>query len=181
LGLLEAGWRRGGFGDGEQERQLHEKARRALTRYHERLLRAPADPVWFERSFSFRIGPHQLRGRVDRVDRLLGEGSGEGYELIDYKTGHPKSAGELREDVQLSLYELAAREAWNIEAERSAYYYVLDDEKVPVSRGEDGEEWIRDAVMEAGEGILGQEFEPTPSYAACSICDYRIVCPAAEK
>ncbi|HEV2997607.1 MAG TPA: PD-(D/E)XK nuclease family protein, partial [Solirubrobacteraceae bacterium] len=181
LGLLEAGWRRGGFGEGEQERQLHEKARRALTRYHERLLRAPADPVWFERSFSFRIGPHQLRGRVDRVDRLLGEGSGEGYELIDYKTGRPKSAAELREDVQLSLYGLAAREAWNIEAERRAYYYVLDDEKVPVSRGEDGEEWVRDAVIEAGEGILGQEFEPTPSYGVCSMCDYRIICPAAEK
>jgi DNA helicase-2/ATP-dependent DNA helicase PcrA len=31
-----------------------------------------------------------------------------------------------------------------------------------------------------GEGILAQEFEPTPSHATCSICDYRIVCPAAE-
>ena len=23
--------------------------------------------------------------------------------------------------------------------------------------------------------------EPTPSYAACSMCDYRIACPAAER
>jgi DNA helicase II / ATP-dependent DNA helicase PcrA len=28
---------------------------------------------------------------------------------------------------------------------------------------------------------LTQQFDPTPSRAACSICDYRIVCPAAEK
>ena len=35
-GLLDAGWRRGGFGGSEQERQLHEKASTALTRYHER-------------------------------------------------------------------------------------------------------------------------------------------------
>jgi DNA helicase-2/ATP-dependent DNA helicase PcrA len=35
-------------------------------------------------------------------------------------------------------------------------------------------------VLAVGEGILGQRFEPTPSHAACSICDYRIVCPAAE-
>jgi DNA helicase-2/ATP-dependent DNA helicase PcrA len=34
--------------------------------------------------------------------------------------------------------------------------------------------------MEVGDGILAQQFEPTPSQAACSICDYRIVCPAAE-
>ncbi len=26
--------------------------------------------MWFERQFDFRIGPHHLRGRVDRVDRL---------------------------------------------------------------------------------------------------------------
>ena len=36
LGLLEAGWRRGGFGDSEEERQLRAKATQALVRYHER-------------------------------------------------------------------------------------------------------------------------------------------------
>src|SRR4029450_7173095 len=36
LGLLEAGWRRGGFGDSEEERQLRAKATQALLRYHER-------------------------------------------------------------------------------------------------------------------------------------------------
>ena len=37
-----------------------------------------------------------------------------------------------------------------------------------------------DTVLEVGEGILAQEFEPTPSRATCSVCDYRIACPAAE-
>jgi DNA helicase II / ATP-dependent DNA helicase PcrA len=36
-------------------------------------------------------------------------------------------------------------------------------------------------VMEVAEGIGAQGFEPTPSYATCSMCDYRIVCPAAER
>ena len=35
--------------------------------------------------------------------------------------------------------------------------------------------------MEVGAGIGAQGFEPTPSYAACSRCDYRIACPAAER
>jgi DNA helicase-2/ATP-dependent DNA helicase PcrA len=39
---------------------------------------------------------------------------------------------------------------------------------------------VKDTVLEVGEAILAQEFEPTPSRAACSICDYRIVCPASE-
>jgi DNA helicase-2/ATP-dependent DNA helicase PcrA len=177
LTLLEASWRRGGFGDSDEERQLHQKAVSALTRYHERSRAGQGQPVWFERQFSFKLGPHLVRGRVDRVDRLP---SGE-YELIDYKTGRPKSAEQLAADVQLSLYAIAAREAWGLEATRGAYYYLLDDEKVAVSGDPERAEWIRGVTIEVAEGIKAQEFEPTPSPRACGLCDYRLVCPAAER
>ncbi|HYM45727.1 MAG TPA: PD-(D/E)XK nuclease family protein [Solirubrobacteraceae bacterium] len=206
LDLLDACWRRGGFGDDPAQRELRVKARVALERYHARLHGEDSEPVWFERQFSLRIGPHHLRGRVDRVDRLPGargpgpsggaggeapaggragtggtaEGEREAYELIDYKTSRPKRAEELQDDVQLSLYALAARESWQLTAASRAYYYVLDDLKVTLP-GETNSERVRDVVMEVGEGILGQRFEPTPSKAACSICDFRIVCPAAER
>jgi DNA helicase-2/ATP-dependent DNA helicase PcrA len=177
LGLLEGAWRRGGLGDTEQERQLHGKATAALRRYHERFVGERAEPVWLEKAFQFKLGPHVLRGRVDRVDRL----PDGGYELIDYKTGRPKSVAQLREDVQLSLYAVGAREAWQVDAPRQAYLYVLDDEKVSVPAEEIDPSWIRDTVFEVADGILGQGFEPTPSFAACSMCDYRIACPAAER
>jgi RecB family exonuclease len=173
LELLEAGLRRSGIG--EERHELREKARSALTRYHERLGEEDSEPVWFERAFSFRLGPHHLRGRVDRVDRV-----GDRYELIDYKTSRPKSAEELRDDVQLALYALAAREDWRLESSIQAYYYVLDDLKVPVAAGAPDAATIEEVVLEVGEGILAQAFEPTPSPAACGLCDYRIVCPAAE-
>ncbi|HWT23931.1 MAG TPA: PD-(D/E)XK nuclease family protein [Solirubrobacteraceae bacterium] len=176
LGLLEGGWRRGGFGDSEEERQLRAKATQALLRYHERFQGEDVEPVWFERSFAFSMGPHLLRGRVDRVDRL----PDGGFELIDYKTGRPKTAAQLRQDVQLSLYAVGARESWQLEAAQQAYYYVLDDEKVPVERSEEDRDWITETVFTVAEGILSQGFEPTPSWAACSMCDYRIACPAAE-
>jgi DNA helicase-2/ATP-dependent DNA helicase PcrA len=178
LGLLDAGWRRAGFGDSEEERQLRGKAAAALERYYHRFQSEESEPVWFERSFTFKLGPHLLRGRVDRVDRLPG---GE-YELIDYKTGRPKSAAQLTDDVQLSLYAVGAREAWSLDAAQQAYYYVLDDQKVSVpADGGDRSEWIREVANEVAEGILSQGFEPTPSYAACSVCDYRLMCPAAEQ
>ncbi len=178
LGLLDARWRRAGFGDSEEERQLRGKAAASLERYYHRFQSEEAKPMWFERPFTFRLGPHVLRGRVDRVDRLP---SGE-YELIDYKTGRPKSSAQLADDVQLSLYAVGAREAWSLEASRQAYYYVLDDEKVSVD-DESGDRagWIRDVASEVAGGILSQGFEPTPSYTACSICDYRLMCPAAER
>ncbi len=177
LGLLDHGWRRGGFGDSEQERQLREKAVAALQRYHARFRAEDAEPMWFERPFTFRLGPHQLRGRVDRVDRL----PDGGYELIDYKTSRPKTVAQLRDDVQLTLYATAAREAWQLDAARQSYYYVLDDEKVAVPSEPDDRAGIEETVFSVAEGIAAQNFEPTPSFAACSTCDYRIVCPAAER
>jgi RecB family exonuclease len=177
LDLLDAAWRRAGMGEGAQERELLAKARASLRRYHERLREERAQPLWFERSFAFGLGPHHVRGRVDRVD-LRPDGV---YELIDYKTGYPKTAAELSEDIQLSLYAIAAREAWDLGETSQAYYYVLDDRKVPVPRQAGDAEWVRDAVLAAGAGILAQSFEPTPAPAVCARCDYRIVCPVAER
>ena len=178
FGLLDAGWRRAGFGDSDEERQLRGKAANALERYHARFQSEESEPIWFERPFTFKLGPHVLRGRVDRVDLLPG---GE-YELIDYKTGRARTPAQLAEDVQLSLYAVGAREAWRLDASRQAYYYLLDDQKVEVPLDDgDRSDWIREVALEAAEGILSQGFEPTPSIAACSVCDYRLVCPAAER
>ena len=176
LALLEEGWRRGGFGDSDQERQLHSKAEHALRLYQQRTAKEESRPVWFEKSFQFKLGEHTLRGRVDRVDLL----PGGGYELIDYKTGKPRTAAELQEDIQLSLYAVAAREAWQVESELQSYHYVLDDEKIPVPAADIDRDWIAETVNEVAAAISGQGFEPTPSVTACGYCDFRIACPAAE-
>ena len=175
--LFEAAWQRSGFGDANDDLQFRERAVAALRRYWELDREREGEPVSFERSFSFHLGPHLVRGRVDRVDRLP-DGR---HELIDYKTGKPKTARELREDVQLSLYQMGAREAWGLETSAQSYYYVLDNRKVPVAHSEEELERVRGTVAEIADGIQSHRFEPKPSYELCSFCDYRIVCPAAEK
>jgi DNA helicase-2/ATP-dependent DNA helicase PcrA len=177
MGLFEASWRRSGFGDSDDERQFRERAVAALERYWRADRESDAEPVWFERSFAFRMGPHLLRGRVDRVDRHP-DGS---YELIDYKTGKAKTETELREDVQLSLYQMGARASWRLETSAQSYFYVMSGEKVPVEHSEEELDRVRTTVAEIADGIQAQDFEPKPSPEICSFCDYRIVCPAAEK
>lgn len=176
LALLDGGWRRAGFGSSDDELQFRDRAVAALTRYWERQQQATSEPVWFERGFAFRVGPHHVRGRVDRVDRL----PDGGYELIDYKTGRARTAEELREEIQLPLYGLGARRAWRIEPAAQSYYYLLDDRKVALEPLPDDPARVEQTVSEVGEGVLGQDFEPKPSYELCSWCDYRLICPAAE-
>jgi DNA helicase-2/ATP-dependent DNA helicase PcrA len=174
--LFEQGWRRTGFGDSDDELQFRDRAREALRLYWERERLSESEPVWLEKKFDFKVGDHHVRGRVDRVDRLP---DGD-YELIDYKTGERKSEEDLDSDLQLALYRLAAREAWGIEAGTGSYYYVLDAEKVPAPTRPDDAERVERTVLQVGEGILGQDFEPRPSPKVCSWCDYRLICPAAE-
>jgi len=176
LALFESGWRRTGFGSSDDELQYRDRAVAALVRYHERHTTAAARPVWLERSFAFAIGPHQLRGRVDRVDRL----PDGGYEVIDYKTGGAKAPAELMDDVQIPLYRLGARAAWEVEPEGGAYWYVLDDERVAVPSAPDDAERVERTVLEVAGGIEAQDFEPRPSHEICSWCDYRLICPASE-
>ena len=175
--LFEASWRRSGFGDSNDDLQFRAKAVAALDALLGARPEARRQAGVVRAGFSFKLGPHLVRGRVDRVDELP-DGS---FELIDYKTGRPKSEDDLREDVQLSLYQLAARESWEVDARAGSYYYVLDNEKVPVAHSDDELARVKATVEEIAEGILEQEFEPKPSYELCSFCDYRIICPAAEK
>ncbi|HEX6654248.1 MAG TPA: ATP-dependent DNA helicase [Thermoleophilaceae bacterium] len=175
--LFHTSWRRSGFGDSDDELQFRERATQALRAYWERDRESKSEAVWFERSFAFKIGPHLLRGRVDRVDRHP-DGT---FELIDYKTGRAKTEQELKEDIQLSVYQMGARESWGLETSAQSYFYVLTGERVPVEHSEEELERVRATVSEIAGGILKQRFEPTPSPDVCRFCDYRIICPAAEK
>jgi DNA helicase-2/ATP-dependent DNA helicase PcrA len=177
MALFVEAWRKGGFGESDDEIQFHDRAVEALKRYYERSTRLEATPRWLEKGFDFTIGPHHLRGRVDRVDALP-EG---GFELIDYKTGDPKAAKDLRNDVQLAIYQIAAKESWGIEEPtRGSFWYVLADEKVAVDESGDERERIEALTHEVGEGIASQDFEPRPSPTICNWCDFKLICPASE-
>ena len=58
-----------------------------------------------------------LRAQVPVENRGVDRLADGAYELIDYKTGRPKRAADLREDVQLALYSIAATRAWDLEAQ----------------------------------------------------------------
>ncbi len=52
---------------------------------------------------------------------------------------------------------------------------------MPLAPTEEELDRVLATIERIGEGILRQEFQPTPSQEICSFCDYRIICPAAER
>ena len=93
-----------------QGKHALEAARERFPELVERTRRMRVTPIAVERGFTMTIGPHKVRGRIDRVDRTEG-----GYALVDYKTGPPPSMATAGEgDTVMRLYLAGAREAKTI-------------------------------------------------------------------
>ena len=127
-----------------------------------------------ERRFKVEIGGAQVSGRFDRLDRVDG---GE-VEVVDYKTGKPKTQEDADDSLQLSIYALAARSLGHtpsglvfinlqngiaVESRRSAQQ-LLEAEKL---------------VADVAAKIAAGEFEPKRG-PGCGRCSYNIVCPKQE-
>ena len=107
--LFEISWRRSRLATRRRAAVPRARGRgaRALLA-PERRLRGRAGLVRAPVRFQDRPAPAARAGRPrDRHP----DGS---FELIDYKTGKAKTADELREDVQLSVYQMGARESWRL-------------------------------------------------------------------
>ena len=102
-----AALRREGVAEGAEGRQALARAGEALPAYHERMIRSRTRPVAVEREFTLTVGPHRVRGRVDRVDAH----PAGGHQLVDYKTGKPPGpgAGGDDDDMVMRLYLVGAR------------------------------------------------------------------------
>jgi ATP-dependent helicase/nuclease subunit B len=88
--------------------ELEEAVRRIGELLEIELTRSDFEVIGNEESVTVALGPLQLRGQVDRIDRVAG-----GLVIIDYKTGSASAArwdGERPAEPQLPLYALAFRD-----------------------------------------------------------------------
>jgi DNA helicase-2/ATP-dependent DNA helicase PcrA len=85
-------------------------------------------PQEVEVPFETLLGDRLIRGRIDAV---FADGPGGGFDVVDWKTGHPPAlpAEERAVAVQLAAYRLAwaALAGVPVSEVRAAFYYVADD------------------------------------------------------
>ena len=133
--MLEACWVSDGFGTESEEQMYRDHGRQVLAQYHRENADAYRIPAALEFRFQIELDGIALSGVIDRLDRI----PGGGYEIIDYKTNRrlpPQS--RIDQDLQLSIYHLAAKEIWGIEPERLTLYYLLPGQRMTTIRTPDG-------------------------------------------
>ena len=178
LGLIyDREWSSAGFPDDYHENEYRREGREALEAFHVSYTAAPADVVYQEKTFELPM-EHEIivTGRMDQVNRI---GKRE-YEIVDYKTGRPKDAKKAGNDLQLSIYALAAREVLEIEPTRLAFYNLMTNEAVVTTRDQKALALAKQRIAEIADRIRGGDFAPRPGYG-CASCDYKPICPAHEQ
>ena len=117
-----------------------------------------------------------LEGRIDQVRPL----TDQSVELVDYKTGRPRSQKDADESLQLSVYALAARESLKLNPERLTFYNLTSNEPVSTARTpRDLENMKREIHAVAGQ--IRQKLFPAQPGFVCRYCNYRMICPTQEK
>ncbi|MBZ5542783.1 MAG: ATP-dependent helicase [Acidobacteriia bacterium] len=171
-------WKDAGFEDEYQE-QAYKKAGleqlREFVRKHEGSATLPLDT---EAHFALDLGDLVLEGRIDQINPF---GAGDhAVELVDYKTGRPRSQKDADSSLQLSVYALAARDGMKMKPDRLAFYNLSENEPVYTTRTpQDLSKAVREIRDVAGQ-IRQMIFHATPGFA-CKWCDYRPICPAHEE
>jgi putative RecB family exonuclease len=171
--MLEGEWVTDGYRDESEETTYRQHAHQVLAEYHRDNASSFRIPAALEFRFRIEVEGAQISGVIDRMDRI----PGGGYEIIDYKTNRrlpPKS--RVEEDLQLSVYHLAAREIWGIEPERLTLYYLLPGERMSTHRTSADADELRRRIATVAERIAAGKFEPKQN-PLCDWCDFQRQCP----
>ncbi len=136
----------------------------------------PASVIATEQNFQLQMGTAKLSGRVDRIDRT----GPDTVAVVDYKTGKPQSQEDADKSLQLSLYAIAARDAWGKRADYLIFHNLENNTPVFTTRTDAQLEEAKLRVEKAADGIARGKFDADPGFH-CAFCPYRNLCPATEK
>jgi len=176
VAIFRREWTSAGFEDRHQEELYQNDGIEQLRAFHTSALNTPAHVTAQEKRFTIKCDNGvELIGRMDQINRIA---PGE-VEIIDYKTGKPKSETHAQKDLQLSVYALAAREVLDVKPVRLIYYNLQDNRCVFASREEKQLHELYGTIQEVAFDIRAREFPARPGFI-CKYCEYRFLCPAQE-
>lgn len=175
--IYEREWSSAGFPDDYQEQEYRKAGREQLEAFHRGFSSEPPEVLHQEKTFELALERDILvTGRIDQVNRL----EGRRVEIVDYKTGKVRDARKVSEDIQLSIYALAAREVLELEPERLVLHYLLGNEPLASVRDAKALKAAKERIACVADQIRANEFAPKPGYN-CSFCDFKPLCPAHEQ
>jgi len=178
LGIYEDLWRSVGYRDKEYEEKMKQHGVTLLEEFIDKGFDPMLHVLALEQPFKIKITPTlSLGGKIDRIDR---RGDGK-LEIIDYKTGSAPKKRDPSEDMQLSVYALAAHEQGvygeKIENIIVSFYFLEGQQKISGTRNKEQLEKVKQSVLDTAGQISMSSFTPKPG-KHCDFCEFRLICEA---
>lgn len=172
--LYEENWIDEWYKDDSERQKYWDSGLQSLRAYHAILKKEPPEILMLEQPFTLKIGSVVLKGRIDRIDK-----SGDGVEIIDYKTGQPKTQENIEDDrkkrEQLYLYQLAAERVLGLKVNKLTFHYLEGNTKVSFLGTPKDLLKLEEDVLERVNQIKKGVFDATPGIH-CKFCDFRDIC-----
>lgn len=173
-------WKSAGFEDLYQEETYRKSGLDQLREFAERHNELPiADGLQMEVHFELPMGGVVLEGRIDQINPLRPHNP-RLVQLVDYKTGRPRSQKDADKSLQLSVYALAARDQMGLEPEGLVFYNLTNNQPVASVRTQKELDAVQQKILAVAEEIRRMIFSPTPGFA-CRYCEFVPLCPAHEE
>lgn len=165
-------WLGAGYSSAAEQMEYYLKGKRMLEVYEQKEYSRNSVIDSTEREFIFDYEGWSFRGKIDRVDRL----PDGGWEVIDYKTDAAVDEKfDIKDSLQLGIYSIGARRAWNMQKGKATMYFVALDKKVSADFSIFDEKFILDTFIFTGERIEAGDFEPDTRH--CQYCLMNKRCP----
>lgn len=172
LKYYEENWESEGFESKEEEKKHFELGKKILDKFYEINSKDYKTPIAVEYNFNVDLEGLVLTGFIDRVDKLP---SGN-LEIIDYKSGKRfPSINELNEDLQLSIYHIAAEKTWEILPEKLTIYHLRSNTPLSTQRKPEQIKEATKKILKVSNDIEKGKFEPK-EHSFCP-CDFPQYCP----
>ena len=178
INLYHENWIPVGFLSQSHQKKMMKEGEKMLSSFYDTFHTKNIRIVDLEKLFKIKLeGELFVTGKIDRVDSV----SGNGLEIVDYKTGNMPDKKELAKSLQLSIYALAATNAGLYNKKLAevtlTFYYLKDLKKVSMTRTPEEMEEMKKQVVKTVTEIKKGVFKPRVG-PWCEFCSFKMICEA---
>jgi len=170
LKIYQESWINDWYESKEQKEKYIKQGKKSLKNLYEQIKENPPQVLELEKSFNFKIKDCTIKGQIDRVDQINNK-----IEIIDYKTGAPKTDKAIEKD-QLLIYQMACEETFNWNIEKLTFYYLDNNSSVSFLGTDKEIGKQKEKILNLISEIKSANFNAIPNKFKCKYCDFKSIC-----
>jgi DNA helicase II / ATP-dependent DNA helicase PcrA len=178
--FYQSGWVSAGYDGAKHEKLRYQFGKDMLEKYYNSMFSEEESPIALENSFKLKIDESTVNGKIDRIDLVSEKDGVKTVNLIDYKTGKAKKEKDVKKDMQLAIYALAAEESLGLKVNTVGLWFVEHGEKVEFEVTEKMKLDAKVKIREIVADMKKREFMAKPNMFSCRFCDFSEICADSE-